>query len=269
MIINFYKYHGAGNDFVLIDNRLKDFPVTKETIMFLCDRHFGIGADGLMLLENHPEMDFTMRYFNSDGGEATLCGNGGRCIVAFAHYLGLITENTHFMAVDGPHFAKLSVNEGAYFVQLKMKEIDTNLISDSFTFLNTGSPHHIEWVDNVMSIDINQQGKKIRNLDRFKKMGGTNVNFIQVVDGKTLKIRTYERGVEDETLACGTGSTAAAILYAVKNKLANSSIDIQAVGGKLNVSFEFDKNLVTNIFLSGPAVQSFKGSIDITSLMSK
>lgn len=263
MILNFSKYHGAGNDFILIDNRLNHFSCNQEKIAFLCDRHFGIGADGLMLLENHQDYDFTMRYFNSDGLEATLCGNGGRCIVAFAHQLKIVGEHLKFMAADGPHSAKIEKGQTEFYVHLQMKEIDLSVVDSNFTFLNTGSPHHIEWLDSVEHIDVVKNGADIRYSDVYTKIGGTNVNFIEVVNDSKIKIRTYERGVEAETLACGTGSTAAAILFGYKSGLTKAQILVSAIGGELLVSYQIVNNMAKEVVLSGPARYVFSGTIEI------
>lgn len=263
MKLEFKKYHGAGNDFIIIDNRSSFFMGNKELVKFLCDRHFGIGADGLMLLENHPKKDFLMRYFNADGGEATLCGNGGRCIVAFAHCLGIINESTEFMAMDGVHKANVKKHEDYFYVELQMNDVDLEGINSNFDFLNTGSPHHISWVDDVEQTEVFVEGKSIRYSDRYTSIGGANVNFVEPISKNRIKIRTYERGVEDETLACGTGSTAAAILYALKNNFTESIIEVEAIGGELQVKFEKNGNRVQNIFLSGPAKEVFCGRIEI------
>jgi diaminopimelate epimerase len=216
-----------------------------------------------MLLENHPDKDFDMRYFNSDGGEATLCGNGGRCIVSFAHQLGIIGQSTDFNAVDGIHHAEIQSLNGVHYVDLQMNDLDLSGLNSDFDYLNTGSPHHILWVDDVSNIDVYSKGKMLRYADRFAAIGGVNVNFIEPISTHKLRIRTYERGVENETLACGTGSTAAAILYAVKTGLKSGSILLEALGGDLIVRFEIDGHFAKNIFLSGPAQAVFNGIIEV------
>lgn len=259
--IHFYKYQGAGNDFIIIDNREGTFDAdNKSLIEHMCNRRFGIGGDGLMLLENHAELDFTMRYFNSDGGEASMCGNGGRCIAAFAVHKGLVSnpDNFCFMAVDGEHLA--SYKEGV--VNLKM--IDVNIVNedDTFTFLNTGSPHHVCFVDNVAKTDVYNEGKNIRYSGQYQP-DGTNVNFVEFMQANKIKVRTYERGVEDETLACGTGVVASAISAHLKEP-SFREFDIDVMGGKLKVCFEPDgEGGFKNIWLEGPATFVFEGVIDL------
>lgn len=262
-MIKFYKYQGAGNDFVIIDNRNHAFDGSNtETVHFLCDRRFGIGGDGLMLLENHAEYDFTMRYFNSDGKEASMCGNGGRCIAAFAVHQGIVKakEKFRFMAVDGLHEA--SYDEG--IVSLKMIDINQVEIKDNYTFLNTGSPHYVEFCQSTENLDIKTLGSKVRYSDTFQP-GGTNVNFVHFINDNTIKVRTYERGVEDETLACGTGVVASAISAHLK-KPEISDFNIEALGGKLRVYFKANNEKFTDIWLVGPAKFVFEGSIDVGTL---
>jgi diaminopimelate epimerase len=255
----FYKYQGAGNDFVIFDNRnnqlKKDNP---DLYNRLCDRKFGIGADGLMLLQNHPEYDFEMIYFNADGSESTMCGNGGRCLVAFAKELGMVQNDTKFLAVDGPHYAKIS----GEIIHLQMIDVNTyQRIGEDYT-LNTGSPHYIKFMDDLQSFDVYTEGRAIRNSPAYAKEG-INVNFVEEKkDG--IFVRTFERGVENETLSCGTGVTAAAIAYALKNKLhGEQSIAVKTLGGNLKVSFERKGDSFSNIFLIGPAEFVFSGSIDL------
>lgn len=204
--IKFYKYQGAGNDFVMIDNREDSFPVSTTIIAKLCDRNFGVGGDGLILLENDSTSDFKMVYFNSDGNESTMCGNGGRCIVRFAHDLEVVADKMTFNAIDGLHHAIVD-GDTIRLQMIDVKEVEDH---DKHLFMNTGSPHHVEFVKNIKDIDVYAKGKKIRNGAPYYETG-SNVNFVEVLPNQTLKIRTYERGVEDETLACGTGITAAAI----------------------------------------------------------
>jgi len=256
--INFYKYQGAGNDFILIDNRLHSFKNDTRRIANLCDRRFGIGADGLILLENHSgkEVDFKMVYFNADGNESTLCGNGGRCIVAFAKRLGLIENHCNFMATDGLHQAYF---EGD-LVSLAMQDITTikTYNSESY-FLDTGSPHHINFVENTASIQVKVEGSSIRHSDLYGQVG-SNINFVEVKD-QGIKIRTYERGVEDETLACGTGVTAAAIAAHHSQKVNEEYISVKAIGGDLAVRFSYQNGVYSQIQLIGPAEFVFKGEI--------
>jgi diaminopimelate epimerase len=260
MKLTFYKYQGTGNDFVMIDNRQNIFPKNDTKLVArLCDRRFGIGADGLILLENHPKYNFTMVYYNSDGNESTMCGNGGRCLVAFAKQLEIIEDKAEFEAIDGYHFA--SVDEKG-IVSLQMINVDTIKIAEGYTFLNTGSPHHIQMVENVRDVKVKEQGAEIRYSELYGK-AGSNVNFVSPLANDKFAVRTYERGVEDETLSCGTGATAVAIaLY--KNGLTHSNtIKLQVEGGDLAVSFKEDQGKFTDVFLIGPAEFVFKGEIEI------
>lgn len=259
MTLHFYKYQGTGNDFVMIDNRTGTFPKEDTALVNkLCDRRFGIGADGLILLENGENMDFKMVYFNADGNESSMCGNGGRCLVAFANQLKIIEHTATFDAIDGLHHA--TIKDG--IVSLQMINVDVIESYKSHTFLNTGSPHHIEFVDSVDAIDIQQRGKEIRYGAPYNEEG-TNVNFVEVVNSNTLKVRTYERGVEDETLSCGTGVTAAAIasFFEGKTDLRNTNIAVQ--GGELSVSFDEENNGFHNVILTGPATFVFEGTFEI------
>jgi len=258
MKINFFKYQGAGNDFILIDNRTLWFDDKNGSLIrFLCDRRFGVGADGLMLLQNDPGYDFRMRYFNSDGQEASMCGNGGRCMVAFARKLNLIQDQTSFMAVDGFHEATLG-SDGQ--VTLKMMDVAIiEKISEDY-FLDTGSPHYVIFRDSLEGLDVVAEGRKIRYNERFRETG-TNVNFVQLKNGK-LTVYTYERGVEDETLACGTGITAAALCAALKTGNQKGIFQVTAKGGKLSVSFEKKGEGFRNIWLKGPAEFVFEGWLD-------
>jgi len=258
-MITFYKYQGAGNDFIIIDNRNNSFDGNNtKLIEHLCNRRFGIGGDGLMLLENHDLHDFTMRYFNSDGKEASMCGNGGRCIAAFAVHIGAIKQADcfSFMAVDGEHHA--SYKKG--IITLKMIDVNTITKGKDYTFLDTGSPHHVRFVENTDTIDVFNEGKTIRYSERYPD--GTNVNFVQFIDDKTLRVRTYERGVENETLACGTGVVASAISANLITPEVND-FDIQVEGGQLRVFFKVNKEHYTDIWLEGPAKFVFKGTISL------
>lgn len=257
--MKFYKYQGAGNDFVMIDDRNADFIIDKTRIAKICDRHFGVGADGLILLQNDPTQDFKMLYFNSDGNESSMCGNGGRCIVKFAQDLKMIGAQTKFMAIDGVHEAIISPNE----IELKMSNVDSVLNFDSHVFLNTGSPHYIEFVQATDNINVKEKGAEIRYGNPYFDEG-TNVNFVEILSDDELKIRTYERGVEDETLACGTGVTAAAIAAYEMKKANQQEIKVQTLGGILKVRFEKNSsNGYENIWLCGPAEFVFKGKINI------
>jgi diaminopimelate epimerase len=260
MQIEFYKYQGTGNDFVMIDNRTNFFP--KEDIKLierLCDRRFGIGADGLILLENDSETDFRMVYYNSDGNQSSMCGNGGRCLVAFANQLGVIDDKTTFIATDGLHHA--SVGDDA-IISLQMIDVDEIQKKDSYTFLNTGSPHHVQIVDDLEHYNVKENGAAIRYGELYGEKG-SNVNFVKKVDDSTFSLRTYERGVEDETLACGTGATAVAIAMNAIGQTDKTSINLNVEGGKLVVSFDKLGDHFSNVFLTGPAKFVFKGAIEI------
>jgi diaminopimelate epimerase len=260
MQLVFYKYQGTGNDFIIIDNRNKHFDSKNEQfVSFLCNRRFGVGADGLMLLEDHPEHAFTMRYYNSDGKEASMCGNGGRCISAFAVHQGVVNPEKpfFFMAVDGLHEAIYSDQT----IALKMGSTSKITIQETYTFLDTGSPHCIQFVENCDSVDVQKEGSQIRYSDTFKP-AGTNANFVQQITDTKIRVRTYERGVENETLSCGTGAVASAIATAIHQGKGNE-FDVQVQGGHLKVKFEMDKDdHPCNIWLSGPATFVFKGSIN-------
>jgi diaminopimelate epimerase len=259
--IPFFKYQGAGNDFILIDNRGLDFSgLTEKQVNILCNRRFGVGADGLMLLQNHPDYDFEMHYYNADGRLGSMCGNGGRCIVAFAKALGIIDQETNFLAVDGAHYAKISATEN--WVELQMIDVQ-DIKSDERAFvLNTGSPHYVLEVSNLEELDVFAEGKRIRNNDTYKEKG-INVNFIED-KGDYFFIRTFERGVEDETYACGTGVTAVALAKAHQAKATGHfSKAIKVLGGDMRVEYDYDGNSFSNIFLCGRAEQVFTGQIQI------
>ncbi len=260
MLLTFYKYQGTGNDFIMVDNRLNSFPKENtQLIEQLCDRRFGIGADGLILLENHTTYDFKMVYFNSDGNESSMCGNGGRCLVAFAKQLGIIEATAEFEAVDGYHYAKII---GDDLVSLQMKDVDRIAVHQDYSFLNTGSPHHVQLVSDLKNLDVKTEGAKIRYSDLYGK-AGSNINFVHQLENNIFAVRTYERGVEDETLSCGTGATAVAIAMHQTGKTNNNIIDLNVEGGKLKVQFDVDKGKYTNVFLIGPATFVFEGTIDL------
>jgi len=263
MKISFHKYHGAGNDFVIIDNRNDNIQLSTKQIALFCHRRFGIGADGLMTIENDKEFDFKMKYYNSDGAEGSMCGNGGRCIVAFAKKLGIISKETTFVATDGIHKAKINSEKNEISdISLNMNDVENISINKDSYFLDTGSPHHISFVNDVDTINVFEDGKKIRYSDKYKSSNGTNVNFIEVKD-EYLKIRTYERGVENETYACGTGATAAAIAYAHKEGFLNKEIQLKAVGGNLSLSFVKEGDIYKKVILRGPAEFVFSGTIEL------
>ncbi len=258
MNLTFYKYQGTGNDFVMIDNRKNVFPKNNTQIINkLCNRYFGIGGDGLILLENDDTTDFKMVYYNSDGNESTMCGNGGRCIVAFAHRLGVFDNKTTFIAIDGLHHATIENN----IVSLQMIDVDTVKVEDTFTFADTGSPHHVQLVENIQEFDVFNTGKNIRN--SIYGTEGSNVNFVEQQNENTFRVRTYERGVENETLACGTGVTAVAIAMYETNKTKQKSLNLLVEGGKLGVSFDVEDASYKNIHLIGPADFVFTGTIII------
>jgi diaminopimelate epimerase len=247
----FYKYQGTGNDFVMIDNREGLFdPENLDLVRKMCDRKFGVGSDGLMLIQDHEEADFELLYFNSDGSKS-LCGNGSRCAVLFAKYLGIIKNETSFLAIDGIHHAWIIGNQ----VHLQMNDVESVEAGPDYFYLNTGSPHFIKFVNSVTEVDVVGEGKRIRYNDRFAEKG-TNVNFLETHDDR-IYVRTYERGVEDETLSCGTGVTACALVAGLKGF--KSPVTIRTKGGNLQVSFEKKKNGFTNIKLIGPAEYIFKG----------
>lgn len=254
----FYKYQGTGNDFIFIDNRNNSFPKNDSVLIEkLCNRRFGIGADGLLLLEDDVETDFRMVYFNADGYESSMCGNGGRCIVAFAKMMNLISVETTFMASDGIHKA---IIEDHGIVSLQMKDVNEIQLENDFIFLDTGSPHHVMLVDNLDDYDVKSNGAKIRYSERYGKVG-SNVNFVTQLSENHFRLRTYERGVEDETLSCGTGATATAIAMHALGKTNANNIILDVEGGRLEVSFHKNSNGYSQVFLKGPATFVYKGEI--------
>ena len=256
MKTTFYKYQGTGNDFVMIDNRQAFFPKdNSQLIAKLCDRRFGIGADGLILLENDEALDFRMIYFNADGKEGSMCGNGGRCIVAFAKYLGIIERNTRFMAVDGVHEATVTKD----LVSLKMQDVSEINSKANSLFMDTGSPHHVQLVAGLPDFDVVKEGAKLRY--GLYGAAGSNINFVHQDTPESFSIRTYERGVEDETLSCGTGVTAVAIGMHSLAKTTSSTVKVNALGGALEVSFDCNQGVYSNIYLKGAAKQVFKGEV--------
>jgi diaminopimelate epimerase len=257
MNLTFYKYQGTGNDFVMIDNRQQVFDKTNtKQIAFLCDRRFGVGADGLILLESHDSCDFKMVYFNADGNESSMCGNGGRCIVAFAKFLGVIVDEATFEAIDGLHKATIIDD----LVRLQMQNVNTIENHKSHVFLDTGSPHHVQMEANLSDFDVTTFGRKIRQGSPYNK-AGSNVNFVSKISDEKFAVRTYERGVEDETLSCGTGVTAVALAMNYIGETEKNHLALQTEGGELQVSFDTSENGYENIWLIGPATQVFKGTI--------
>ncbi|MCU0387260.1 MAG: diaminopimelate epimerase [Chitinophagaceae bacterium] len=257
MNISFSKYQGTGNDFILIDNRQKNISLSQEQIERLCHRRFGIGADGLMLLEEEEGYDFRMVYYNSDGREGSMCGNGGRCITKFAFDCGLHKDEYNFIAIDGPHVAIIESNG---MIRLQMKDVSETESLVNMDFVDTGSPHIVKQVEEIQELDVISEGKHIRYNDRFAEQG-VNVNFVKVLDECSIYVRTYERGVEDETFSCGTGVTASALLNA-HNENGFNHIDVKTNGGDLYVEFEkTGEASFENIWLAGPAEKVFEGSI--------
>lgn len=263
MNIKFSKYQGAGNDFILLDNRNQQYSnLSVETVAALCDRRFGIGADGLMLVQAHDNHDFEMVYHNADGKLGSMCGNGGRCIVAYAKDLGIIDKETQFMAVDGLHYAKISDSPAKYWVDLQMIEVDKVTKDQTAYVLNTGSPHYVQEVENLKDFSVYQKGYEIRNNETYRKEG-INVNFVERVDNG-LFARTFERGVEDETYACGTGATAVAMAMAKENnQIGHVQTPVKVLGGDLQINFDYDGQTFSNVFLCGPAKFVFKGEIEV------
>jgi diaminopimelate epimerase len=257
MITEFYKYQGTGNDFIIIDNRTNQIDKNDtKRIRELCDRRFGIGADGFILLENDEFSDFKMVYFNADGRLSTMCGNGGRCITAFAKYLGIIESRTSFSAVDGIHEAQID----GTVVSLKMQDVDRVEAFDSHLFLDTGSPHHVEIInDHLEKLDVKTKGFKIRYGEPYGEEG-SNVNFVEQCSNDTFAVRTYERGVEDETLSCGTGVTAVALAMHTAKRTMENEVTLETRGGKLSVRFKPTQKGYEDIWLVGIAVQVYKGS---------
>jgi diaminopimelate epimerase len=258
MQLTFYKYEGTGNDFVMIDNREEFFPKENTALIrHLCDRRFGIGGDGLILLEYDPEADFRMVYYNSDGNQSTMCGNGGRCIVAFAKSLGMIQTKAAFMAIDGRHHAEILEQD---IVSLEMADVSEVRIFPEYVFLDTGSPHHVQMEVDLFHLDVKTIGSSIRYSNLYSEVG-SNVNFVKQISDTSFAIRTYERGVEDETLSCGTGATAVAIAMHAVGKTTSNAIAINVQGGKLEVSFDKNETIYTKVILKGPATFVFKGTV--------
>ena len=262
MRVRFEKYHGNGNDFIIIDDRKELFDASVEKVSYLCDRRFGIGADGLMLVKDSSKADFEMLYFNSDGKPGTMCGNGGRCIAAYAFSKELSSESMNFYAVDGLHRAVINSAEVEGFlfdVSLQMQPVSQVMERENSFVLDTGSPHYVEFVACSDSVDVYQKGKQIRYGDEFKP-GGINVNFVQI-DEDSLYVRTYERGVEDETLSCGTGVTASALAAFLETGIEDWRIKTR--GGDFKVSFNWDGSRFADVWLRGPAQLVYKGEIEI------
>lgn len=244
----------------MIDNRSNFFPKDNiKLIEKLCDRRFGIGADGLILLENDSQTDFKMVYYNSDGNQSSMCGNGGRCLVAFAKSLEVIDNKTTFIATDGLHHATILDNG---IVSLQMKDLNQVKTENDYIFLNTGSPHHVQLVENLENYDVKTNGSQLRYSNLYGKEG-SNINFVNQISENHFALRTYERGVEDETLSCGTGATATAIAMHATGKTNANEIDLNVQGGNLKVTFDKTENGYENVFLIGPASFVFEGNIEI------
>ena len=253
----FYKYHGAGNDFIFIHNLNGLFNDNANYIQSLCNRRTGIGADGLILVNasKHKNINFEMRYFNADGFEGTMCGNGGRCAVAFANKMELIKDEAIFKGIDGIHAGKIiTTNANSLEVILQMKDVSVITPYKNGYYLNTGSPHVVKFVENIETINVITEGKRIRHHSDFPQ--GTNVNFVEIKENH-LFVRTFERGVEDETLSCGTGVTASALAYSLTHPI--TEVNIQTLGGQLIVYFEKHDNSFKNILLRGPVSFVFEG----------
>ncbi len=321
--MKFWKYQGAGNDFVMLDQRENQWIGRADTLRIehLCDRRFGIGADGLILLQNRSGYDFEMVYFNADGRESTMCGNGGRCLAAFAQHLGIAKGECRFMAIDGEHEAIIFKQENretgepcllagrqenrrtvpigrqageqenvkledGLWVELKMTDVQHVEKQGDAYILNTGSPHYVRFVEGLKNLNMVAEGRIVRYSERFKGEG-INVNLVEIVkqenretvpigrqageqeNVKILKIRTYERGVEDETYACGTGVAAAAIASFLQSggSVGDLEIAVSAKGGDLAVRFHANGDgSFSNIWLCGQAMRVFEGEIHFAKL---
>ncbi len=262
MKIEFYKYQGTGNDFILLDNRTNLYDnLAKKQVAFLCNRHFGIGADGLMLLNLKEGFDFEMKYYNADGADGSMCGNGGRCMIKFAARLGIRKSSYHFLATDGSHEGEIEIDG---LISLKMNDVNKVESYTNHYVLNTGSPHYVKHIKDVAQMDVKNGGRMIRYSKEFENEG-INVNFVEVLNDDRIYVRTYERGVEDETLSCGTGVTASALVSA-HNDNGFNSVEVKTPGGYLSVEFDKkDDSTFENIWLVGPAEFVFKGEFELNS----
>jgi diaminopimelate epimerase len=260
MIVQFHKYQGTGNDFVVLDNRKHEYSsLSTDQIRRLCDRRFGIGADGLMMLNEKAGYDFEMKYFNADGREGSMCGNGGRCITKFAYHLGIHRNDYKFWAAGSDYEAEIDT-DGA--VSLKMKDVDEVKKKNSDFILNTGSPHYVKLVNDVMEEDVYKKGRDIRYSKDYEEEG-INVNFVEQAGDDEIIVRTYERGVEDETYSCGTGVTAAA-LVCYHNENGYNEVEVKTLGGTLSVEFDrLDDDHYSNIWLTGSAEKIFEGKVEV------
>jgi len=256
MELHFHKYQGTGNDFIILDNRHLHFPKNDTNLVArLCDRRYGIGADGLLLLEDDNSSDFNMIYFNSDGNLGSMCGNGGRCLVAFANTLGLVDGKVNFLASDGLHEAKIKGEQ----VSLKMSDVAMIDKKKKSFFLDTGSPHHVQLVEDLKNFEVSKEGRRIRYGVYGEK--GSNINFVKQLSPDTFMVRTYERGVEDETYSCGTGVTAVALAMHYAEKTKNTKVNIRTRGGDLSVRFKAVEGGYKDVFLEGPATFVYKGTM--------
>jgi len=267
MLLRFHKCHGTGNDFIIMDDRRKKFPSKNvKLIAGLCNRRTGIGADGLILLRKHRKTDFEMLYYNADGKIGSMCGNGGRCAAALAYKLGIVTKNSRLTTIDGIHNAEILSGDSAkenFTVRISMSDVSRIKKFSDCIFIDTGSPHCVCFVNDVDKTDVIARGRKLRYDKRFAP-GGANVNF--VLSGKDkLQVRTYERGVEDETLSCGTGVVASALTLALndKNTAGKKTVGVKTPGGNLKVHFTYHNQKFTSVYLEGPAVIVYEGKIDI------
>jgi diaminopimelate epimerase len=259
MLLHFYKYQGTGNDFVILDGRERMPELTTLQIAEICDRRFGIGGDGLMILRNYPGYDFEMKYYNADGREGSMCGNGGRCIVRFAYHLGIHRDSYHFLAPDGEHDAEIDING---MVRLKMNDVVAVKQTGGDFVLDTGSPHYVKYVNDIREFDVPDEGRSIRHSAPFVKEG-INVNFVETVNDHTIFVRTFERGVEAETWSCGTGVTASALVSA-HNETGFNQVDVETLGGRLSVEYDrISEQEYRNIWLIGPAEFVFEGHINL------
>ena len=257
MIIPFYKYQGTGNDFVIIHDEDANISLTEEKIVQITDRKFGVGSDGIILIRPHKDFDFEMIFYNPDASQS-FCGNGSRCAVLFAFHMGIAGKQVHFLSTDGPHKAKISKDSN---VELQMTDsIVVDVLGENSFFVDTGSPHFVSFNESIDGLDLISSALKIRNLPKYKD-GGVNVNFVET-RSQDIKIRTYERGVENETLSCGTGVTACALVHAINKNLQSEEIAVETKGGSLSVCFTKQNNTFTNVWLKGPAAYVFKGEID-------
>jgi len=262
MNFSFYKYQGTGNDFVILDNREQQYnDITSKQVKAICHRRFGIGADGLMLLNLKEGYDFEMIYYNADGNPSTMCGNGGRCLVKFAYHMGIHKFTYKFLAIDGEHEAEIDKHN---HIRLKMQDVTSADLHSSYAILNTGSPHYVKYSNNVAEATVLETGRQIRNSQPFAETGGINVNFVESTGEDSIFVRTYERGVEAETLSCGTGVTAASLMSA-HNERGFNRVEVKTQGGFLSVEFnKISEEVFTDIWLCGPATFVYKGEIDIT-----